>query len=195
MVNWWFGIRIGIPLRNCFPFIFGDPIGIQTTGPQTGNLPWADEFQIKQQNMKKSYLAPFCGVVPSPTNRCELPPSHTNSGFWEKNVSSPKLFLSSANKGGCSPGSGAKQKKTDLPGLQDPIIPHAAALRACNGGGWTRPALNETYALQNGRDFSPPNFFRIFFLKKNVLKPRIYILIVVRNRPFPKMCCSKPWGT
>ena len=33
----WFGIRIGIALRIPIPFIFGDPIGIQTTRPQTTN--------------------------------------------------------------------------------------------------------------------------------------------------------------
>ena len=26
-----FGLRIGVPLSNYFPFIFGDPIGIQPT--------------------------------------------------------------------------------------------------------------------------------------------------------------------
>ena len=40
-VNWWFGARwvwdLGIPLRSPIPFIFGDPIGIRTTGPQTTN--------------------------------------------------------------------------------------------------------------------------------------------------------------
>ena len=31
----WFGIRIGVHPRIPIPFIFGDPFGIQTTGPQT----------------------------------------------------------------------------------------------------------------------------------------------------------------
>ena len=31
MVNWWFGIRIAVPVRIPIPFIFGDPIGIQST--------------------------------------------------------------------------------------------------------------------------------------------------------------------
>ena len=29
-LGWWFGIRIGIPLTDTIPFIFGDPIGIQS---------------------------------------------------------------------------------------------------------------------------------------------------------------------
>ena len=36
---WWFGIVAWVPLRIPIPFIFGDPIAIQSTGPQTPNSP------------------------------------------------------------------------------------------------------------------------------------------------------------
>ena len=59
MVNWcfgarWFGIRIGIPLRITIAFIFGDPIGIQTTGPQT--ICWLKKWSEK----KTTYDIPLC---------------------------------------------------------------------------------------------------------------------------------------
>ena len=42
----WFGIRIGVPLRIPFlPSMFGDPIGIQTTGSQTTNLTLAEPYK------------------------------------------------------------------------------------------------------------------------------------------------------
>ena len=54
MVNCWFGARwfgiLRVPLRIPIPFIFGDPIGIQTTGPQTNKntiswFPWIPKRQ------------------------------------------------------------------------------------------------------------------------------------------------------
>ena len=53
MVNWWFGIRIGIPVRIPIPFIFGDPIGIQTNprSEEKGLLMMDAQLSTRQENL------------------------------------------------------------------------------------------------------------------------------------------------
>ena len=59
MVNWWFRlvVRDSVPLYVTVPFIFGDPIGIQTTKKKNCQLTIRWEMLVGQRSLKKNTLA------------------------------------------------------------------------------------------------------------------------------------------
>ena len=80
-LGWWFGIRIGIPLRIPIPFIFGDPIAIQnqqklTISWEIGSLKNQEVLAKKEQTCRPNTIC-WSSVMagqPTPPNVYVPPP-------------------------------------------------------------------------------------------------------------------------
>ena len=95
----WFGIRIGVPLSSNF-FHKGIP-GIQTTGPQTTNLPVADVLCTTKKSCLKLYCSSVCSFSGHSVKKTTSRPSDLkiasafSNGTWSHvfhNSTDPWIF-------------------------------------------------------------------------------------------------------